>query len=79
MPPNAKQLEAWKSDLKSALGEGCVKHPVWQLIAEVERLRALMPAVYGDGYQAGVDGDESDVLDVVQRLDEYLANLPRAL
>jgi hypothetical protein len=45
------------------------------LIAEVERLRRLMPEVYRDGYQAGDDGDESDVLDVKHRLDEYLATL----
>lgn len=45
--------------------------------AEVERLRALMTEVYRDGYQAGVDGDESDVLEVQDHLDAYLAALPK--
>jgi hypothetical protein len=70
--------DARNDPMRSAATQRALDHleDVAGLAAEVQRLRALMVEVYRDGYQAGVDGDESDVLEVQNNLDAYLAALP---
>lgn len=47
--------------------------------ADLRWVRGLVDEAYRDGYQAGVDGDESEVLEIQRDLDGYLRCLQEGI